>query len=628
MVRWHQCWVLMILCAAGIAAHSPVRFAHGVHFKRIRKPIATSSIAVKFVMDLKAHALDSMENLDHLQAHLLRAGVDMAVHINRTCDLMRQTHGQISSHYLNVQSKSMMMRAKRFSNPLNFIGELLGFCCNVATSADLELLVDNDINIQAQIDQIADSVDALVNVTRENTIQWANFAENVRDNFHKIDQLLTDLVNSKSHYEDWFTHVLLRASSSITEMVLKLLMAERLENIYSDCSDNKIPRAAIDPDVLTNEITKINAELKGHAEVAVHSVAALYKLKIAACAIDHDETLTIMVKIPLIKPNSNLELFDAVPVPFSYNGHTCNLLREPTLIMVSRNEIKILSSSQRTACLADAICQIPRETMSHTKLGNCLLSLLKTDVSIETLKQKCQFDCVPYRETVIRQLENNQYVIVHPRSNLKIVCPTTAKTVPSVAIGASRIDLPCECVLREGTDVIISTLFPCDRRLAKLPSVVTLLPGLWSKVGVSHSNLVTGDMEFESVKSVLSTNLSLALPNLQLPVKRDTTKKPLNVLSNTTPVILYSMVALLMAWTAALTVVTVVLCFKLKSVTSALAVVNGRPRPRPSPPARPRDRPISAYSAEREEQREDFHREAARREYLGGLICHYGPRVA
>lgn len=571
MGPWHQSWVLLALCAAFASAHTPVRFAHGVHFKRIRKPIATSSVAVKFVMDLKAHALDSMEDLDHLQAHLLRAGADMEIYVNQTCDLMRQTHNQISSHYLTVQSKSMMMRAKRFTNPLNFIGDLLGYCCNVATSADLELLVDNDVNIQAQIDRIADSVDALVNVTRENTINWANFAESVRENFHKIDLLLTELVDSKSHYEDWFTHVLLRSSASITEMVLKLLMAERLENIYSDCSANKIPRAAIAPEALATEIDKINLELKGNAEVAVHSVTALYKLNIAACAIENDETLTIMVKIPLTKPGLNLELYDAVPVPFSYNGSTCNLIREPTLTMISRTEIRVLTAGQRTACLSDAICQIPRETMSHTWSGNCLLSLFMNDVPIENLKERCKFDCIPFKENVIRQLDNNQYVVVHPKTDLKIVCPSTSKTVPAVTIGSSRLEIPCDCELRENNNVLISTLFPCDKRLAKLPNVVTLLPGLWSGIEISHTKLVNSDIEFKSVQSVLSTNLSITMPNLLLPsnVQRST-KKALNVVSKTTPIILYSLVAFLLTWCVSLTIICIILYVRLRAVLSAL----------------------------------------------------------
>ena len=45
------------------------------------------------------------------------------------------------------------------------VAELMGFCCNVATAADLELLVDNDLNLLAQLDAVADSVDGFVNTT-------------------------------------------------------------------------------------------------------------------------------------------------------------------------------------------------------------------------------------------------------------------------------------------------------------------------------------------------------------------------------------------------------------------------------------------------------------------------------
>ena len=70
--------------------------------------------------------------------------------------------------------------------------------------------------------------------------------------------MLIQLVNSKSQMEDWFSHVLLSTSSSLTVMILKLLMAERLENIYADCASNKIPRAAISPERLMEEVDSIN----------------------------------------------------------------------------------------------------------------------------------------------------------------------------------------------------------------------------------------------------------------------------------------------------------------------------------------------------------------------------------
>lgn len=568
------CWLLVMAanCMAVANCQSAVRFEQGVSFQKISKPLASSSVAIKFVMDLKPKSLDSTADLDHLQHQLLRAGPDMAQLVNSTCTLMRQTHDSLSTHYSAVRGKGANLRSKRFTNPFALVGELLGFCCSVATATDLELLVDNDLNIQAQLDAVAESVDGLVNTTRINFVQWAEFAESVKEKFQEVDIMLTQLVNSKSQMEDWFTHVLLRTSSSLTEMILKLLMAERLENIYADCASNKIPRAAISPERLMEEVDSINKQRAGQAEVAVHSISGLYKLKLAACAITNEETLTILVKLPLKTSNQGLQLFDVLPLPFVFKGKVCSLFDDSTAVLMSNSAIKVLSTQQRIDCIQESVCPIPRSTMFQTDMAKCIHALYTNELPMQKLASLCKFNCHKYVRPEVIDLGKNYFLVVHPQSELLLTCPTNSRTVQPAVTGASKLEIPCDCTLQSEGHVIVDTHHPCDNRFVKVPKVFTVLPGLWSDVDISYNKLFSADLEYKSVSSVLATNLSLVMPQFFQPdfIRRGT-KTPINTVPKSNSLVLYILIGVLLMWCTLLSAAVLLLWWRLSTTVASPA---------------------------------------------------------
>lgn len=507
--------IMLMIAVLQQAALGSVKFEPGVRFKEIGTPVQTSSITIKYSVDMTVrHSLESTSEIDSLRHILIRGTENLNDTIIGTCDLMKEAHKQLGTHYESIVNKATLLRRKRMTNPLAFVGDILGWCCSIATKGDLSVTLENDVLIQDQLDNLFKSFDDVVNVTRRNTYQWAEFASSIHGKFKTIDDELTKILDSRSIMTDWFSHVILRSISSVTEMVVKLLMAERLDQIYNSCTQNQIPLSVIPPDMLLTEIELLNQQLRPRAEVAITSVSALYKLSIVNC-IFKENILEIIVKYPVRSVKSNWKIVDVLPIPFAYQNHVCKILPAPSMILSNDTHIRLLSDQQRTDCLQNSVCPLPRATVQSPTFGKCLEQLYFGRISdYINLNYTCKFSCEKNSGTEVVDLNNNNYVIVHPRNELFIKCPANELKIDPVPIGASKLNIPCDCTLHSNNVILIESQFPCDPRLTNVVSKTTVLPALWSDQ--QRLSPIAGskfDFTFVDVNSILSRNLSLVLPD-------------------------------------------------------------------------------------------------------------------
>lgn len=530
-------WAVIIwLTALSAPTCGLVKFEPGVRFKEIRTTVQSSSIAVKYTVDMQArHAMDATMEIDRLQQILIRDGRELNDSIIQTCNLMKDAHRQLETHYDTIVKKATLLRRRRATNPLAFVGDILGWCCSIATQGDLSVALENDVLIQNQLDLLFNSFDNVLNVTRQNTNQWAEFAKDIHEKFQIVDERLAQALTSNAELvSDWFTHVILRSVSSMTEMVVKLLMAERLDQIYESCTQNMIPLSVMPPDMLLTEIESLNKQMYPRAEVAIASISALYKLKIVNCVFSPN-SLEIIVKFPVKNINSDWKILDVLPVPFAYKNYVCKILPVPVMILSNNTHVRLLSEQQRNDCLQNSVCPLPRATSISPAFGRCLEQLYfgRLD-NYANLNNSCRFKCVKSYEIEIVDLGLNDYVIVHPKDELVIQCPASEVAIQPVPIGASRINIPCDCILISNSTILIEVQYPCDPRLSNELSKTIILPALWSDSRkISPIAGTKFDHTYVNVRSVLSKDLSLVLP--EFVTISDGPKQPTKKVSHTLP---------------------------------------------------------------------------------------------
>jgi len=494
-------------------AHGLVKLELGVQFKELTTPVQSSSIPVRYRMDIRPHALDSNSEIDGFRDLLIRGTENLNDSIVQTCQLMSDAHRQLGTHYDTIVLRAQLLRRKRLTNPLAFIGDILGWCCSIATKADLSVALENDGLIQDQLDTLFESFDTIANVTRQNTVKWVEFSKSIHSKFQEIDVELTRIINSKDLMYDWFTHVTLRGVSSLTEMIVKLLMAEKLDQVYSACTQNQIPLSVLPPDMLQREMNILNDQLFPEAEIAISSVSALYKLSIVNCIFKED-VLDVIVKFPVKKRGSSWKMIDVVPLPFAYKKHVCKILPSPMMIITNDSHVRVLSTTQREDCLQGTICPLPRSTQFSPDLGACIEKLYFGQVNnFVDLRNNCKFICNPYSGPEIVDLDLNNFVVVHPQQGLTVRCDKEILPVSAVPIGSTKINIPCDCSLTHKNVVLIDRQFPCDPRLNNKFNKTIILPALWSKkykkTGIQRFNFELMDL---NVPSILTKNLSLVLP--------------------------------------------------------------------------------------------------------------------
>jgi len=130
------------------------------------------------------------------------------------------------------------------------------------------------------------------------------------------------------------------------------------------------------------------------------------------------------------------------------------------------------------------------------------------------MRKACQFSCTKYSGPEIHSLGLNDYVIVHPKHSLIVDCPRSSVLLPAVPVGASKINIPCDCILRVDSTVLIDTQFPCDPRLNNVFNRTVILPSLWSKTRKPWSSEPEKYIHPAlTVSHVVSKNLSFTLPD-------------------------------------------------------------------------------------------------------------------
>lgn len=403
----------------------------------------------------------------------------------------------------------------------------MSWCCNIASKADLSVTVENDVLIQAQLDTLFDSFDVLANVTREHSIQWVEFAKSVHSKFQEIDDNLTNILNSKDIMVDWFSHVTLRSVSSLTEMIVKLLMAEKLDQIYMACTQNQIPLSVITPEMLQNEVNNINKQLWPRAEIAIPSISALYKLNIVNCVFN-DNMLEVFIKFPVTNIGKHWKVVDVIPTPFAYKKHVCKLLPEPAMFLTNDTHIRLLTPKQRERCLDNNICAIPRETKYVPSLDQCIENLYLGKINnYDVLGEFCKFHCTPYSGPEVLDLELNNYIVVHSKHNLIVQCKNEMLPLSADPVGSSHINVPCACTLKYKNVLLIEEQYPCDPRLSNKFNKTVVLPELWSKLD-RNSALKNFNYEYLDalVPTLISKNLSFVMPEFAIvPSMKDTSRQ-------------------------------------------------------------------------------------------------------
>lgn len=475
---------------------------------------------------------------------------------------------------------------------LDFLGDGLEWCCNVATMTNLKDLSQNELQVDKKLNNLLDYVKAEHGHFASTQTKLQNFSRSIND-------ILTKLHNDMKHSEDIQTSNLRNLQFYLESQLLTnieetwlyiylTLYYNHLHQAELDCQDNRIPAALISQETLTTDLNQLQNKLKIQnltLALQLSNTKYLYTLPIAKCHYDHQNIL-VQIQIPIKSLQTPHKTYLYRAVPFQWDNKICNLPSEKLIIFKTKSTTYIVDTDNNNECnyQKTGLCLIPRQAPTSTPASKCINFLL-TNTDISLLRKHCEFHCSNTPNyTIIQPLNINTFIITNMQDRMQVHCASssTSISIPYITRGAIELQLPCDCYLQEGNTTLINSIIPCDTRDYRTPTVYHLIPQPWTNL----DNMDIDPLD-EERRTHFYNVTEFVLPNwhLQTPTFTVNRKEPLQLFNHITPKNTWIdilddrrlLIHILLVWAALITLILLIafynlhiMSIKLKTYTPAL----------------------------------------------------------
>lgn len=447
------------------------------------------------------------------------------------------------SHYRNKRS-------------LDFLGEGLSWCCGVATQRKLDTFTAREDILRNQIFKLNKGLSKTLTQISENSKAFNNYEKTVSTAFnatenriHLLESYTTNLKNQILKNENEQSNMVLSIMYNQFQNlkhVIQITRAIKKQSILNSCRQHQIPIAILNPTVLSEDLAKLENELKLSNQglaIPIKEISKLYHLPVSECAFTKNKIL-VHIKIPITHKGQYWELFELVTTPFAWLNQTCIINHDTLYLAVAKNpnqlnnDLRQISGSGLHHCKPyhDKLCFLPRFSADTLKGPACAKKLYR-GATVEDINHHCPMNCHKSTTTIISELDEEIYIITHPKPVTAINCPQNSKQLPPSAYsspGALKIRLPCNCELTTNKEILIPKRFPCPEALPNEAIFTHMIPAAWSnlKSFVLNPKYQDNLPKFKNFTECLNKNWSVTVPHLNLTSNNDNIREIIDNMDN------------------------------------------------------------------------------------------------
>lgn len=533
-----------------MVACAPVKITSGAYWKPLPDALAYEA-TIPLTYQTKWHSLakdmsSTLGNCGKLGAQICEMGETLQTLMSHT-----KKHLLSIDTAIDPSSYSYFSYTNRNKRSLDFIGDGLSWCCGVATQHKLDSLVLNEAQLRKKLERVNSGLDHVLQNIASNSQAFKNYSDSmaitidtIQEKIYQLARMQKDenkkIANLSSELDESTLYLINLLFHSVQNSVLS---AHALHNseIMQDCRSHKIPNLIVIPKVLKVDLKRLNTILSdSNQELAIplSDISKYYKLPLCDCVISNSD-LTIHIRIPITQKGSTWKLYELLTTPFAWNNETCVIMHDTMYLAVSETStdgnlaMRPVSGTGLHNCkpYEHRLCYIPRFSADNTYGPQCAFSMYQ-GASVKELASVCAFRCHSSRALVISEVQEDTYVITHPKPKTAVNCDSDTYPILESALdqpGALQVTLPCHCSLTMRNISLIPKRFPCSRIGAPKQGIIHVLPATWSNLKSLHLKPLEAQSHpiFHNLTDCIDTNWTLNVPHLNL--STDSLKNDLTV---------------------------------------------------------------------------------------------------
>ncbi|KAL1487645.1 hypothetical protein ABEB36_015689 [Hypothenemus hampei] len=480
---------------------------------------------------------------------------------------------------------------------LDFIGQGFSWCCGLATHEKLQLVADNEARLEKRVHSLTDNIGTILRTVSEDSHSFRHYEKQMQTALSKTEQQIQNIGAHFNHLQnttfflEHHQHLLSTsiARNEFTSLHHSIMLARllRKQSIFTACKERKLPSTIVHPKILQQDLTRLRNDLRNSNHdlaIPITDLSSYYHLPIAECSFTKSQLL-ILLKVPIIQEGNYWKLFELISVPFAWYNQTCSIPRYPLFIATTHEhpaslmQIRQISGANLHHCKPyhDKLCYLPHFSSEATEGPTCA-KILFLGGTLQELSQQCPITCHASTTMLISEVQQDTYIVTHPKLTLKITCHNSTITVPAKYThqGAIKLQLPCYCFLSTLDEIIIPKRFPCisDNIHSQLTHII---PGVWTQTKELLFNPLEPHLlpTYTTMEACLNPNWTIEIPHLNLTshatILRDLQARIYQTEVHHTHSV--TSVSLLLYWNIALTLVLMYILYRFNPTLVALPTV-------------------------------------------------------
>ncbi len=541
---------LLLLFLTGVTTFSPpVRITTGAYISSLNDVILYDSVIPKFyvhrlpkadLIHLTATIEDVCKDKASIACSARRAALAHLHHTATTLDGLLSSFSESAAGLIAQRPEDSSEENFDFphlnSSPRNrrsvfgFVGEWMGYCCDVATKQDISDIYTDEKSIdhfmEAAKDSIVQNHRSLIMISNKTSDLYSRVNKTLQRYKTQLEKLTESYKVNSAHSAN-LTKELQREQLydlliSTSAIQLDFWTAEvlRLISITTHCNNRQLSPLALTQSDLRRDLETLKPLLADNNftfAIPESKIGKYYRLQITTCVMSQDR-LTIRLHVPISQDNSR-RLWSIKRVPFRWENQTCQVRLDSTLIAVGKHTA-VISGTELSDCIpATGLCKIPAHHSDLLHGSNCPLQLLQQS-TVEVLNSACLLECTPLSGMVVAHVAHHHYVISGLPDGSVLRCPNKTEALTGPTKGSLDVTLNCFCAIDIPNHPSILPPFPCAIPSEAPTDVTHIIPSAWTPPTSQQISVLTQHSmsTYQNLSDALNNDWKVDLPNIELTI--------------------------------------------------------------------------------------------------------------
>ena len=317
---------------------------------------------------------------------------------------------ELKSLFFKSDDLIVSRRTKRAVLP--FLGSFGRWIAGDVLEEDLDRVIEKVNAIGHRAVDMANRQVMFENITTQNFMQMHSLSKtidaNIKNLANQINSFQTQMAKTTSEDEILIFRL---ATSSMFSTKINLLLTHlaTLKSLFEGCHSHTLSHLAVSREQLLAAMGNEEIVLKRKNARFVHGPAiieSVYSYKTAQCLVNRDySVLSVSLSLPVQPLNSHWKVAELRPLKFLYQGLTCNVLEDTTMLAV--NDDGTVLPLDSTPEGTPPVYLLPRH-VNAAQLSRCFVAMAKSQ-SLHAVAEACVLHCErtqqqPYNSSPMRDI--------------------------------------------------------------------------------------------------------------------------------------------------------------------------------------------------------------------------------